>query len=110
MRMMPCRHGPNARSQEITILITTVGLAQAGGHAEHEWQAILSTMVVISHTFCMVNRGGGASEQLGGQGEHAKHAPLGVGGSGGMLPKENFQNLHTQRLNLEASETKYSHQ
>jgi len=29
MRMMPCGHGPNARSQEITIHITTVGLAQA---------------------------------------------------------------------------------
>ena len=34
------------------------------------------------------SRGGGASEQLGGPDEHAKHAPLGV--SGGMLPKENF--------------------
>ena len=29
MRMMPCGHGPNAQSQEITIHITTVGLAQA---------------------------------------------------------------------------------
>ena len=25
-----------------------------GGHAVHEQQAILPTMVVISHTFCMV--------------------------------------------------------
>ena len=29
MRMMPCGHLPNARSHEITIHITTVGLAQA---------------------------------------------------------------------------------
>ena len=34
-------------------------------------------------------QGGGASEQLGGRGEHAKPAPL--GGSGGMLPQENFE-------------------
>ena len=34
-------------------------------------------------------KGGGASEQLGGRGEHAKHAPL--RGSGGMLPQENFR-------------------
>ena len=27
----------------------------AGGHAVHEQQAILSTTVVISHTFCMEN-------------------------------------------------------
>ena len=27
----------------------------AGGHAVHERQAILSTTVVISHTFCMEN-------------------------------------------------------
>ena len=26
-----------------------------GGHTVHERQAILSTMVVISHTFCMEN-------------------------------------------------------
>ena len=26
-----------------------------GGHAVHERQAILLTMVVISHTFCMEN-------------------------------------------------------
>ena len=38
-----------------------------------------------------MNRGGGASEQLGegGRGEHAKHGQL--GGSGGMLPQENFE-------------------
>ena len=27
-----------------------------GGHAVHEQQAILSTMVVISHTFCMAKK------------------------------------------------------
>ena len=27
-----------------------------GGHAVHERQAILSTMVVISNTFCMANK------------------------------------------------------
>ena len=27
----------------------------AGGHAVHERQAVLSTTVVISHTFCMEN-------------------------------------------------------
>ena len=26
----------------------------SGGHAVHEWQAILLTTVVISHMFCMV--------------------------------------------------------
>ena len=51
----------------------------------------------------MCIRGGGASEQLGkgGGGEPAKHAPL--GGSGGMLPQENFPNLQALRLNLEPS-------
>ena len=34
------------------------------------------------------SRGGGASEQLGGPNEHAKHAQ--VGGCGGMLPQEKF--------------------
>ena len=35
-------------------------------------------------------RGGGASEQLGGRGEHAKLTPLG-GSTWGMLPQENFR-------------------
>ena len=39
-------------------------------------------------SFTITNRGGGASEQLRGRGEHAKHTPL--GGSGGMLPQGNF--------------------
>ena len=47
------------------------------------------------------SRGGGASEQLGGVDEHAKHVQL--GGCGGMLPQEKFLNLHTLRLNLEPS-------
>ena len=47
------------------------------------------------------DRGGGASEQLGGE------------GSGGHAPPGKFSNLHAMRLNLEyleASETKYSDQ
>jgi len=27
-----------------------------GGHAVHEWQAVLSTTVVICQTFCMGNK------------------------------------------------------
>ena len=52
---------------------------------------LLSSMDVSKLLMVLSNnsRGGGASEQLGGWGEHAKHTPL--GGSGGMLPQENFE-------------------
>ena len=36
-----------------------------GGHAVHERQAILSTTVVISHTFCMENEERAAPEGRG---------------------------------------------
>ena len=66
-------------SDELTIY-TLLPLHHAF-HVAHTWPNSKYEDINVS--------GSGASEQLGGRGEHAKHAPLGW--SGGMLPQENFR-------------------
>ena len=74
-------------------------------------------IVCFNHRVAALVADTGVAEQVniwgggGGRDEHAKHAPL--GGSGGMLPQENFQICTLWDWiwsHLEASETKYSHE